>query len=144
MCYINCCQPLHNNVLTASNAEQLMRSRYTAFCFGNVDYLITTLHASYREANERAELQNTIQQIDWLGLTIIEHSSGVEDATVEFVAFFTSKPFEQLHELSRFKKEAGQWFYTNGDRLPPVKLSRNDRCFCNSSKKYKNCHGRDQ
>ena len=142
MCYKNCCQPLHSNALTASSAEQLMRSRYSAFCVGDINYLITTLHASYRGDNDKVVLHNTIQNTHWLGLKVIEHSSGVENATVEFVAFYTGQPFEQLHELSHFKKESGQWFYTEGDVLPAVKLRSNDSCFCNSAKKYKKCHGR--
>jgi SEC-C motif-containing protein len=128
-------------VLTATNAEQLMRSRYSAFCVGDINYLLTTLHPSYRTDSDEAALQHTIQQTNWLGLKIIQHKSDIEIATVEFIAFYTAQPFEQLHELSRFKKEAGQWLYTDGDMLSAVKLHRNDICFCNSAKKYKKCHG---
>ncbi len=127
---------------TAINAEQLMRSRYSAFCVGDINYLLTTLHPSYRQDNDEAALQSTIQQTNWLGLTVIQHKPGIDIATVEFIAFYKSQPFEQLHELSRFKKEAGQWLYTDGDMLSPVKLHRNDICFCNSAKKFKKCHGR--
>jgi SEC-C motif-containing protein len=130
------------NTLTASSAEQLMRSRYSAFCVGDIVYLLMTLHPDYRTDDNKAVLQLTIEQTTWLGLKVIQHKPGVEKGTVEFVAFYTAKPFEQLHELSRFKKEAGQWLYTDGDILPAVKLSRNEYCFCNSEKKYKKCHGK--
>jgi SEC-C motif-containing protein len=119
-----------------------MRSRYSAFCIGDINYLLTTLHPDYRAHDDMSALQLTIQQTNWLGLKIIQHKPGLEIATVEFVAFYTGQPIEQLHELSRFKKEAGQWLYTDGDLLPAVKLSRNESCFCNSTKKYKKCHGK--
>jgi SEC-C motif-containing protein len=143
MPYKTCCQPLHKSALTASSAEQLMRSRYSAFCVGDINYLLTTLHPNYKRDDDKIALQNTIQQTSWLGLKVITHTPGAEEATVEFAAFYAAQPFEQLHELSRFKKLAGQWFYTDGDLLPAVKLSRNDSCFCNSTKKYKKCHGKD-
>jgi SEC-C motif-containing protein len=120
-----------------------MRSRYSAFCVGNINYLLTTLHPSYRTEFDEAALQRTIQQTSWLGLKVIQHKSGIEIATVEFIAFYAAQPFEQLHELSRFKKEAGQWLYTDGDMLSAVKLNRNDHCFCNSAKKFKKCHGKE-
>lgn len=119
-----------------------MRSRYSAFCVGDINYLLATLHPGYRADDGKTALQRTIQQTNWLGLKVIQHKPGFEIATVEFVAFYAAQPFEQLHELSRFKKEAGQWLYTDGDWLPAVKLSRNENCFCNSAKKYKKCHGR--
>jgi SEC-C motif-containing protein len=119
-----------------------MRSRYSAFCVGDINYLLATLHPDYRTEDDKTPLQRTIQQTNWLGLKVMRHKPGVEIATVEFVAFYAGQPFEQLHELSRFKKEAGQWLYTDGDLLPAVKLSRNEHCFCNSSKKYKKCHGK--
>ncbi|MFT6371363.1 MAG: SEC-C motif-containing protein [Gammaproteobacteria bacterium] len=110
---------------------------------GDTSYLLTTLHPSYKRDDDKTELQNTIQQTKWLGLKLMTHKPGIEEATVEFVAFYAAQPFEQLHELSRFKQLAGQWLYTDGDLLPAVKLSRNDSCFCNSTKKYKKCHGKD-
>ena len=140
--YQGCCQPLHIGDLSASSAEQLMRSRYSAFCVANSNYLMTTLHPDYRTDGEETALRHTIQQTRWLGLKIIQHTPGFEVATVEFVAFHGGQPFEQLHELSRFVKQEGQWLYTDGNYLPPVKLNRNETCFCGSSKKYKKCHGK--
>ena len=36
----NCCQPLLAGMAFADTAEALMRSRYSAFSTGNIDYLI--------------------------------------------------------------------------------------------------------
>ena len=52
-------------------AEKLMRSRYTAFCRGDVDYLIATRHPD-REQSDRTELIKSVENTQWLGLTIID------------------------------------------------------------------------
>ncbi len=118
-----------------------MCSRYSAFCLGNVDYLITTLHTDKRKVDDEKMLNQTIEQTKWLGLRIIKHKQTGQAATVEFVAFFEDKPIGQLHERSRFIKDDGCWFYVDGEFLPPIKLMRNELCFCGSGKKFKKCHG---
>ncbi len=139
--YKSCCQPLHDGDLQASSAEQLMCSRYSAFCLGNVDYLIATLHPEKHKADDKQKLDQTIEQTKWLGLRVIKHKQKGQTATVEFVAFFEDKPIGHLHERSRFTKEDGRWFYVDGEFLPPIKLARNELCFCGSEKKFKKCHG---
>ena len=42
MSYESCCEPLHREKQRAATAEQLMRSRYSAFALAEVDYLIAT------------------------------------------------------------------------------------------------------
>ena len=113
--YAACCAryhagPLH---LQAPSAEALMRSRYSAFVLDQTDYLLATWHASRRpafiEANEPG--------LKWLGLELREHTVvDADHATVEFVA--RSKlagRAQRLHELSRFVREAGRWFYVEGE-----------------------------
>lgn len=134
------CQPLHEGHLDASSAEQLMCSRFSAFSLGNIPYLIKTLHPDFRQADDEMILAQTIKQTQWLGLKILKHSPEKNTATVEFVAFFNEKPIGQLHEKSRFNNEHGKWYYTDGEILEPVKLSRNELCFCGSGKKLKRCH----
>ncbi len=65
-----------------------MYSRYSAYCLGNIDYLITTLHPDKRKANDEQALTQTIGQTIWLGLKIIKHKQKGQTATVEFVAFY--------------------------------------------------------
>ena len=138
--YSACCQPLHEGTLTASSAEQLMCSRYSAFYFGNVRYLIETLHPEHRRDDDGKTLAQTIEQTQWLGLKIIDYRGSGHTATVEFVAFYQDKPIGQLHEQSRFIKENSQWYYQDGEHLAPIKLSRNEPCFCGSGNKLKRCH----
>tara|TARA_R110001583_G_scaffold785_5_gene7318 strand:+ start:1585 stop:2052 length:468 start_codon:yes stop_codon:yes gene_type:complete len=138
--YQACCQALHTGDLIASSAEQLMRSRYSAFVIGNIAYLIKTLHPDKRQVDDEVILLQTIEQTQWLGLNIISHKTSDNNATVEFVAFYDDEPTGQLHERSNFIKENMQWFYVNGEILSSLKLSRNDPCYCGSGKKIKKCH----
>lgn len=138
--YQACCQGLHDGKLTTSSAEQLMRSRYSAFVVGNIAYLIATLHPDKRQADDETILQRTIEDTQWLGLKIIRHKSAGNNASVEFVAFYHDEPIGQLHERSHFIKQDKHWFYVDGEMLAPIKLSRNEVCFCGSGKKMKKCH----
>jgi SEC-C motif-containing protein len=139
--YQACCGPFHNRQQQPQTALALMRSRYSAFCLADVDYLLDTLHPSKRQPDEREALQASISETQWLGLKIIDHKETAELAEVEFVAFYQDAPVSQLHERSRFTREAGRWYYHDGLFLPAIKLGRNEPCFCGSGKKLKHCHG---
>ena len=128
-----------------TTAEQLMRSRYTAFCQGNIDYLIATLHPDKRQTKDRQELVKTIQNTKWLGLTIVSSDRGKKPdkvGFVEFMAVFQIGEPQQLHERSRFTKIDGKWFYVDGDILPDLVLKKNQKCWCGSQQKYQKCHGK--
>nr|WP_231731176.1 YchJ family metal-binding protein [Lampropedia cohaerens] len=97
----------------APDAEALMRSRYTAFVLGHIDYLLATWHASTRPATVTLDAGDR-----WLGLQVRRHS--LLDATrseVEFVARVRDATgrAHRLHETSRFVCEHQQWFYVDGD-----------------------------
>ena len=139
-----CCGKYLSEKALPETAEQLMRSRYTAFCEDNIDYLITTLHPSKRTNKDRKELTKTINNTTWLNLTIINTSQGKKSdkiGYVEFVAAFKINEIQQLHENSKFIKIDGKWFYLEGDILPDFIPKSNDKCWCGSDKKYKKCHG---
>ena len=136
-----CCRPFTTTEQIPKTAEQLMRSRYSAFCEGHADYLVKT-HWPVDE-DSRATIQNTINNTRWIGLIVRDTRQGGSsdsEGWVEFIAFYDENGIQQLHEKSHFKKIDGRWYYCNGEHLPPVKLSRNDPCFCGSGKKYKKCH----
>src|SRR3712207_9153339 len=46
--YDECCGRLHDGTATAGTAEQLMRSRYSAFAVGDPAYLLATWHPPTR------------------------------------------------------------------------------------------------
>lgn len=143
--YNECCYPFISGNLKPETPEQLMKSRYSAFCIKNIEYLISTHHHSKQTPNERDVLAQTINQTQWLGLKVLKIEKGsIEQRIgyVEFVAFYKNNNIEQLHENSKFIYENGQWYYLDGVLLEPVKISRNEPCWCGSMKKYKKCHGK--
>jgi SEC-C motif-containing protein len=112
--YAACCGPLHAGAI-AESAEALMRSRYSAYVLGDIDYLLASWHADTRP--DRLDLGD-VAATRWLGLEVRRHAmTGADTAIVEFVARYKSggAPAVRLHELSRFVREDGRWFYVDGD-----------------------------
>lgn len=91
-----------------------MRSRYTAFALRNEAYLLASWHASTRPAS--LDLQQSPFP-KWLGLKVITHKTqDANHATVEFVARHKlAGRAQRLHEVSRFVREDGRWFYLDGE-----------------------------
>ncbi|MEM6717576.1 MAG: YchJ family protein [Cyanobacteria bacterium P01_C01_bin.147] len=142
--FLSCCEPYLSGQKAAPTAEALMRSRYTAYCTRNIDYLLATHHPTQRRFGDRAALSKSMKSTTWLGLTILATQQGQptdEVGMVEFVARFQADQLNQIHERSRFQKQKGVWFYLDGEHLPPVEPKRNAPCWCGSGKKYKQCHG---
>jgi SEC-C motif-containing protein len=98
----------------APTAEALMRSRYTAYTLQRTDYLLATWYTTTRPiALGLAEDVST----KWLGLELKRHEQQDADhAIVEFVARYkVNGRAHRLHEVSRFVREDGRWFYVDGD-----------------------------
>lgn len=159
----DCCHLLLSNKTRANTAQQLMRSRYSAFCTANIDYLLATHHPRKSNSNDRELLIETIDSCQWLSLEITQTIKGDNtDLTgeVEFIArYLQDKQLQQLREHSYFVKENDSWLYLEGDiiiddkpsfsslknqsptdRPAKNKLGRNSPCWCGSMKKYKHCH----
>ena len=142
--YQYCCQMYLLGNKKPDTAEKLMRSRYTAFVKGNIDYLIATLDPEKRQESDYQELTKSVNNTQWLNLTILNTQKGKKnDATgwVEFEAIYQVSEPGQLHERSRFKKINGEWFYVDGDILPGTIPRSKEACWCGSGKKYRQCHG---
>jgi SEC-C motif-containing protein len=141
-----CCGVYLQGQRPAPTAEALMRSRYTAYCLKNIDYLFNTEHPTHRRPHSRQWITATANATTWIGLTVLATEAGqTEDDTgvVEFVAVYQEgREAAQLHERSRFCKERGKWFYLDGEILPPLRSNKNELCWCNSGKKFKQCHGK--
>ena len=105
----------------APDAEALMRSRYSAYVLALEPYLLTTWHASTRPARLDLAAEEKGQ---WLGLEIKRHQrTGDDRASVEFVARHkTGGRAHRLHEVSRFVREDGRWYYVDGEF--PTKAAR--------------------
>lgn len=113
--YAGCCGRYLDGAEFAPSAEALMRSRYTAYTLGREDYLLATWHYSTRPA--LLDLA-TESRSKWLGLEVKRHECNPQEpdrAVVEFVARYkVNSRAQRLHEISRFKREAGHWFYVAG------------------------------
>ncbi|HEX5060853.1 MAG TPA: YchJ family metal-binding protein [Kofleriaceae bacterium] len=112
-----CCGNFLDGV-PAPTALALMRSRYTAFVRGAIDYLIETHDASTRGTVDRKSIAQWSRDTTWQGLEIVATERGGEDdddGIVEFIArgITNGKPFAQ-RERSRFRKLDGLWYYVDG------------------------------
>jgi len=112
--YANCCGRYLDGTDIPDTAEALMRSRYTSYTLLREEYLLNTWHVSTRP--EQLGLAEEAGN-KWLGLQIKRHEQ--QDATlalVEFVARYKiGGRAHRMHEVSRFVREDGRWFYVDGD-----------------------------
>ena len=112
--FIKCCKPFLTYLERPQTAEQLMRSRYTAFSTMNSAYLLHTWQSNQRPTNIEFDLNTK-----WLGLKIKNCKAGlVSDKIgwVEFVARYKiNGKAKRIEELSYFVKENDQWLYVSAE-----------------------------
>ena len=109
--YAECCEPFHRGSAVPPTAQALMRSRYSAFALLNAAYLLATWHPRTRPTR----LDFTPGQ-QWVMLKLVSATTEGDHGTVEFVA--RSKvggKLHELHEVSRFVRDGGRWYYVDGD-----------------------------
>lgn len=138
-----------------------MRSRYSAYTRGDIDYIADTLAAERRDEFDRAAAKAWAIQSRWLGLQIrfVDRGGpGDQEGIVTFVATYEQdgRAIEH-HEVSQFRRdENGAWRFVSGDAdarpagqsrtsspqaARSTKVGRNDPCPCGSGRKYKKCCG---
>ena len=117
--YAACCRRYHNGT-PAPDAASLMLSRYSAYVLKLEAYLLATWHAGTRPAALDLAADNT----KWLGLEVKKYlSESADRATVEFVARYKiGGRAGRLHEVSRFVRADGRWFYVDGEFVSAAKL----------------------
>lgn len=107
--YATCCAPWHagvNEGVHAPTPEALMRSRYSAYVLGLIDYLLATWHPS----TAPGELELT--SVKWLGLEVRHAQADGDAGVVAFVARCREAGRAQrMHETSRFVRLNGRWYY---------------------------------
>jgi len=130
-----------------------MRSRYSAYVLGRIDYLQDTLAPERRASFDRKAATDWSKKSQWLGLDIEATENGQPgDATghIEFTAHYISERLRQAHRersLFRFDEADQRWYFVEGETrkgAPVVREARpgrNDPCSCGSGKKYKKCCG---
>ncbi len=108
MSFEECCGGIIAGRRKADSAEQLMRSRYTAYVVKNVDYLVQTTHPDSRTDDLEKSIRKWMRQVEWLKLHVI----AAEVDRVEFMAeYLTDSAPGRHHECSVFEKIDGEWFY---------------------------------
>lgn len=119
MCYCGnnqffelCCQPLLLNQTFAQSAEQLMRSRYSAYVVANANYLIDTTHLSKRHLFSKKSILQWAKENEWLRLEIVLS----EEKRVVFKAFFKDNQGNEIehYEDSIFDILGDKWYYVSG------------------------------
>ena len=112
LAFENCCQPIINSFKKATSSEELMRSRYSAYCTQAADYLVATTHISTRKLHKKEDILNWAKSNNWLKLEIISATQ----TTVEFKAYYLDESLNAIvhHEKSSFVFENGSWFYVDG------------------------------
>jgi SEC-C motif domain protein len=108
--YRDCCGRLHAGLAEAGTAEELMRSRYSAFVAGDSAYLLRSWSSETRPRSLELDPEQ-----QWEGLDVIRAvRGGANDTagTVEFRARFrTGGATQEQHEVSTFVREDGRWVY---------------------------------
>ncbi|MFD4785954.1 YchJ family protein [Streptomyces sp. NPDC058459] len=108
--YADCCGRFHAGAAAASSAEALMRSRYSAFVVGDVEYLGRTWHPRTRPGQLEFD-----PGMRWTGLEILETEGGSAFHSTGTVTFRASYRGGSLYERSRFERVDGAWVYADGE-----------------------------
>ena len=112
--YDVCCGRLHRGAATAETAEELMRSRYSAYAVGDEDHLFRTWHPRTRPADLSLDPATR-----WTGLRVLDTVDGGAQDPTGLVAFEASwargEQAGSVRERSRFERRADRWVYVDGD-----------------------------
>jgi SEC-C motif-containing protein len=86
-----------------------MRSRYSAYVVGLIDYLLATWHPS------TAPGELDLSPVKWLGLEVLRAEQAGDAGVVEFVARCrVNGRAQRMHEISSFVRQDGRWYYIDG------------------------------
>ncbi|WP_163711726.1 YchJ family protein [Mangrovibacterium lignilyticum] len=116
-----CCELISSGKREATTAEELMRSRYTAFTKADGAYLMKSHHPETRPVKDRKAIENWAKSVQWMGLVILGKQAGeASDSSghVEFRALYLERgEMHQIHENSLFRKQGEKWYYHSGVHL---------------------------
>ena len=138
--YETCCQPLHLGLKSAETAEQLMRSRYSAFAKLEIDYLVQTTAIGQQQDLDVDAIRQWAEANQWQKLEVLQHQPKVDNthALVEFKAYYHDGQQAQVHhEQSYFVRYEQHWYFL--DPTTEHTSSMKQPCLCGSGKKFKQC-----
>lgn len=135
----SCCGPIITGVKDAETAEELMRSRFSAYCLRQVKYIVETTHPDSAAAKGswyngkqvstlKADVRATAAKTEFHKLKILSTEAGGPDdqeGLVRFTITFktigqttggqrdSQQPMQTATELSSFKRRDGAWSYVD-------------------------------
>lgn len=118
--YAECCKPYHDGRL-AQTPQDLMRSRYSAYALGLVDYIIDTTDplGSVWDADMTAwieRIKKFAHKTTFGGVKILEAHADGDAGTVKFRAKLAKKASDlSFSETSQFVRREGRWLYSEGE-----------------------------
>ena len=145
-----CCAPFIKGDKLPQTAEELMRSRYSAYTKAEIEYIKTTTLPKDQKDFDVEAAKAWAEDSEWLGFELLQKEAGSatdEKGSIEFlVRYKVDGQIENHHEYSTFEKIEGRWFFVDGKVITQVinsapKVGRNDPCTCGSGKKFKKCCG---
>lgn len=117
----DCCEPFLDQLEDPKTAEELMRSRYTAFSKNYADYLVKTHPPKTRHTVSKKDLSNFCKEVEFYKLEIIETENGKQEDDSGIVAFKAYYQFKNKKEIiperSFFEKVNGLWMYLGGEHF---------------------------
>lgn len=158
--FSSCCLPYINKEVSPETPEQLMRSRFSAYAFGNAQYIYDTYAKNSQIAQSVEDIDDWSKACAWIALKIHSAADDLHKTTeqfVEFSAFYiTEGTLYELREKSRFilaedvtatmvasteikegsdlNSQLKQWRYIDGDIIAHrdlASIKRNEICPCN-------------
>lgn len=110
--YATCCEPYHKGE-SAPTPLALMRSRYSAYALGKVDYILATTHPDHPDSSlplkqRQKQISLFCQSTQFTGLDILE----AHESTVTFRAHLLQQGKDiSFTEKSEFAQVNGRWLY---------------------------------
>jgi SEC-C motif-containing protein len=109
--YSECCEVFISGAKVPSTAEELMRSRYSAYHQRNFEYIMRTMKSPAADLFDIEDAKKSSDTIRWTRLEVIKSTYD----TVEFRAHYRiGSEHAEMHEKSRFEFENGKWYYVDG------------------------------
>ena len=148
--YSFCCEPFITGNERPTTLEVLMRSRYTAYCLANINYIQQTMRGRALIYFDAMDAKRWANRVHWIKLEVLNKIlDNPHKGYVEFIATFVDNcHLKSIHEKSEFIQEDGRWYYVDGVQFPLTEstsksfITRNSLCPCGSQRKFKNCHGK--
>ena len=117
--YKKCCGLLHRGG-RAPSPEALMRSRYSAYALGLVDYILHTADPAgpHGGVSQRASVVAFCRDTRFEALEVLDASESGDRGTVSFRARLSRGGVDvSFGERSAFRRIEGRWLYLSGQPL---------------------------